>query len=132
MLDARLPVGVGMKHWRVILVGTALLVMGWTTLSTIPVQGAWQAQLDRGDSATPFAFRVTSSHGGIDGWLKGASGSRLLEGFDAERRRLRFDLPLDGHHYQLDGHARDRHIAGTWRDETGATGTWRADRVKRL
>src|SRR3546814_10923076 len=70
-----------------ILVGAAVLVMAWGTISTRPPHGALQAQLHRGDSATPFAFRVTSSRGGIDGWLNGAHGSRLLEAFDAERAR---------------------------------------------
>lgn len=120
-----------MKHWRVILIGTALLMLAWTMFSTLPVQGAWQAQLHRDDNATPFAFRVTSSRNTIDGWLKGPGGSRVLEEFDAERNRVRFDLPLDGHHYRLDGRARDGHIEGIWRDEAGATGTWQANEVRR-
>jgi hypothetical protein len=120
-----------MQRWRIILVGTALLVVAWVMLSTLPVQGAWQARLYRGDSATPFAFHVTTSRSGVDGWLDRAGGAQALDAFSARSNRLRFDLPLDGHRYRLDGRAHDHHIEGTWRDETGATGTWQADHVRR-
>src|SRR3546814_7035124 len=74
MLDARLP-ALGMHEALAsILVGAAVLVMAWGTISTRPLHGAWQAQLHRGDSVTPFAFRVTSSRGRIYGWQTAAPG----------------------------------------------------------
>src|SRR3546814_16212066 len=52
MLDARLPARGMHEALASILVGAAVLVMAWGTISTRPLHGAWQAQLHRGDSAT--------------------------------------------------------------------------------
>jgi hypothetical protein len=119
-----------MKPLRIAVVAIALAIVVWITITSMPLYGAWQASVQRDGRTLDFHFHVSSGRS-INGWLDAADGSYLLDNFQFSHNLLSFDLALDGHRYHLQGSARDRHIDGTWNDETGATGSWSADKLRR-
>jgi len=119
-----------MTALRNIVVAIALAIIAWITLTSMPLYGAWQANMQRDGRQLDFRFHISSGRS-IHGWLDTADGSQSLDNFKFDHNLLSFDLALEGHRYHLQGSARDRRIDGTWQDETGTGGMWAADKVSR-
>lgn len=116
-----------MKKIGGVIVALALVFIAWKQFSTLDVQGYWHASIEIPDNTVKFDYRIGGR--GLDGWASIAGApDRHLDNVELQRKHIRFDLPIAGHVYHLEGTALNRKIDGSWRLDNGTTGLWHAER----
>ncbi len=118
-----------MKKLGIGVVVLCLIIYAWMVFSTLDAQGFWNGTLTRDSGEVAFRYRIQPSRNGWNAWISVNDGpDRSMDALDLQESHIRFDLPVDGRVYHLDGEVINRTINGDWRLDDGSHGRWNAQR----